>query len=130
MMDSITSAELLELILLTGESVEAQFLHWLMITFALVAIRYIARDRLTRLLCISVSVLYFALTVIFVTRWASEGTNYAGLLLEASDRGITWSNSIIFNIQANLTFAIFILGTALTIWFINHKNIKPEVNET
>ena len=129
-MDSLTTAELLELILITNESLMTNFQLWIMITFVVFIARYTVKKRLEGILRISISMLYVAITIVFMIRSASVGIGYVSLVLEATNRGVELTGALAINVSANLLLAVYVFGTALTVWYLNSKTDRFEDAET
>ncbi len=129
-MDSLTTAELLELILITNESLMTNFQLWIMITFVVFIARFAVKKRLEGILRISISMLYVAITIVFMIRSASVGISYVSLVLEATNRGVELTSALAINVSANLLLAVYVFGTALTVWYLNSRTDRFENAET
>ena len=129
-MDSLTTAELLELILITNESLITNFQLWIMITFVVFIARFAVKQRLEGILRISISMLYVAITIIFMIRSAIDGISYVSLVLEAGNRGVELTSALAINVSANLLLAVYVFGTALTVWYLNSRTDRFEDAET
>lgn len=129
-MDSLTTAELLELILITNESLMTNFQLWIMITFVVFIARFTVKKRLEGILRISISMLYVAITIVFMIRSASVGISYVSLVLEATNRGVELTSALAINVSANLLLAVYVFGTALTVWYLNSRTDRFENAET
>lgn len=129
-MDSLTTAELLELILITNESLMTNFQLWIMITFVVFIARFTVKKRLEGILRISISMLYVAITIVFMIRSASVGISYVSLVLEATNRGVELTGALAINVSANLLLAVYVFGTALTVWYLNSRTDRFENAET
>jgi len=129
-MDSLTTAELLELILITNESLITNFQLWIMITFVVFIARFAVKQRLEGILRISISMLYVAITIIFMIRSAIDGISYVSLVLEAGNRGVELTSALAINVSANLLLAVYVFGTALTVWYLNSRTDRFENAET
>ncbi len=129
-MDSLTTAELLELILITNESLITNFQLWIMITFVVFIARFTVKQRLEGILRISISMLYVAITIIFMIRSASDGISYVSLVLEAANRGVELTSALAINVSAHLLLALYVFGTALTVWYLNSRTDRFEDAET
>ena len=86
----MTTAELLELALLTQDSVDAQFQYWLGATFAVVVASFTAADRIGSKTRVVVASVYILVTLLFMFRFFSAGRLGRALIEETISRGVPW----------------------------------------
>jgi hypothetical protein len=119
-MDSLTTAELMQIGLAYGLSMDNQFQYWLAITFATLVAAFVTQERLSRKLALVLSGLYILASVLFVARMSIDAQNYL-IYMEAADlRGVQRYTSITPAVGA-IRFIILILGTGVSLWFLNNR---------
>ena len=129
-MDSLSTAELLELILNLRSDLGTQFQYWLSITFALLVARYIAGERFQMRWRIFAAVLYGLATAAFGMLYYVSGLNFRIYLAELSKRGDFWTDQSTMIIAIRMT--LFVVGTIGTLWFLfatDSEKEKPTINE-
>lgn len=126
-MESLSSGELIEILLGLSEDAQNQFQYWLTITFALIVAVTIGKKYLDSVLSISISVLYLATTSLFAFRYYETMRNIGIFLVEFESRGLELYASLSFLFY--LRIAVFVLGTSITIWFL-YKSAKSSANDT
>ncbi len=117
-MDSLTSAELLELLLLSEAAVDYQVEFWLTVSFATIVASFAARHLLTKKMRWLVSFLYLASTFVFVSRWyynAYDALIYNEVL---TSRGIEMPVGYVSGVARMILFAA---GTLATVYFLNAR---------
>ncbi len=115
-METMTTAELLEMTPLAHDSVDAQFQYWLAATFAVVIASFTAEDRIGPKTRWVVALLYLLVTLLFTFRFFSVGRLGRTLIQETISRGVPWES---FSFPyGSVRFAIIILGTVLAVWFL------------
>lgn len=72
-MDSVTTGEILELMLIHEQFIDEQLEFWLTVSFATIVASFAGRDYMTKANRNIVIVLYLIATVVFVSRWFYEG---------------------------------------------------------
>ena len=121
-MESVSNAELMELIIILRSSLDTLLQFWLTTTFAVVAASFLAGPKLTFGFRVLVSLLYLLATLMVMSRWFSEGQEIFMLIeaLQARDLpyGIPWA-SVVFR------SALILLGTVTALIFLYH-NRKEE----
>ena len=115
-MDSLSTAELLDLMMILRGDMGTQFQYWLSITFAILVARYIAGERFRMSWRIFAAVLYGLTTVVFSIGYYVGGLNFRNYLGELGTRGDLWTgqSSILIGIRMTL----FMVGTIGTLWFL------------
>ena len=117
-MDSLTSAELLELLLLSEAAVDYQVEFWLTVSFATIVASFAARHLLTKKIRWLVSFLYLASTFVFVSRWyynAFDALVYNEVLVS---RGIEMPVGYVSGVARMI---LFLAGTLATVYFLNTR---------
>jgi hypothetical protein len=122
--DSLSTAELLELMMILREDMGTQFQYWLSITFAILVARYIAGERFRMSWRIFAAVLYGLTTVVFSIGYYVGGLNFRNYLGELGARGDLWTgqSSILMGIRMTL----FMVGTIGTLWFLFAPDSEKE----
>lgn len=115
-MDSLSTAELLELLLILRSELGTQFQYWLSITFALLVARYIAGDRFNMRWRIFAAVLYGLATAAFSMLYYVTAQNFRIYLAELNKRGDLWTDQSTTIIAIRMT--LFVVGTIGTLWFL------------
>jgi hypothetical protein len=116
-MDNFTPAELLELILIANESLDAQFQYWLTISIAGIVATFIGGEYLTRKMRLTLAFLYLIASALFMLKY-NVMLGWTAELAEGSDiiQGILASP---FAQYVGLTRTIlFVGGFIATVWFI------------
>ncbi len=114
-MDNPTTAELLELILLSESSIDAQSQFWLTVTFATIVASFSARNILSNKLRALVSLLYLTATVVFASRWYYDAADiliYQAMLFELGYENGSPTVTAISRV------VLWLLGVASTLYFI------------
>ena len=119
-MDSISTAELLELALMLREDLEDQFQYWLSITFAVIVSSFVAGDRLKTSWKTVIGVLYVLTTVLFAVRFWDSAANLQLYLDAAIARGAEWNYSGPYVFWMRL--GVVVVGVAATLWFLSNKS--------
>ena len=115
-MDSISTADLLELGLLLRDDIEDQFEFWLSVTFAVIAASFVAGAKLKLSWRAIVGGLYILTTSLFYIRFRMSGALLNSYVQEAIDRGAIWTE--VGAPLPMLRTLIFAAGTIATIWFL------------
>ena len=116
-MESIASADLIELILLQRGSFDTQFQFWITTTFAVIVASFAAGSRLSGRYRLVVAALYILSTFMLFARWAYDGREMLLLVTEVQSRGIDFRPPIVFAL-AKLVLIVF--GTVTTLTFLYH----------
>ncbi|GGW74923.1 hypothetical protein [Alteromonas halophila] len=119
-MNTLTIAELLELIRVNEEAMVTQFETWLTITFATIVAMFAGSNLLTRLMRWLVTLLYLlaSLSVMALSIYFAESN--AQLTQQLESRGVTVVAPVF---AASVFFVLFIAGVLTTVYFIH---MKPE----
>lgn len=130
-MESISNAELLEIIVIAFSELEALFQYWLSVTFALLVASFVAKEYFSNNVRIIIGTLYTVSTAIAVYRYTILGVNGLMLVDELSSRGVQWAGINVWVGGARV--ALIVLGSITTIWFL-YSTGKPKgqngANET
>lgn len=129
-MDSLSTAELLEFLLILRSDLGTQFQYWLSITFALLVARYIAGERFHMRWRIFAAVMYGLATAAFGLLYYVSGQNFGIYLAELNARGDLWIDQSTMIITIRWT--LFVVGTIGTLWFLfstESAKEKPMINE-
>ena len=118
-----TIAELLELILMSEESIDTQFQFWLTTTFATIIASFAARDLLNRSMRMLISALYLSATFVFASRWYYEGVDLFryGEMLD----GLGFQSEVPVA-TAFSRVLLMSLGTLATIYFVHIQTRVPK----
>ena len=127
-MDSMSTAELIEIAQLFRDSLDAQFQYWLTTTFAVIVASFIAREKLDKKLRAVVSILYIVASILFYATFALAGENWNAYAAVALKRGAIYIEPIV-SLRLLRTF-LFISGTLITLWFLNFTKIEKRDDET
>ena len=117
-METVTTAELLELILASEQFIDDQLEFWLTVTFATIVASFAGDKVLTTGTRIIVSLLYMLATILFVSRWYYEAMDlnlYFSLLIQ---RGVHLEEPILTIVSR---LALVLTGTVATLYFINKR---------
>jgi hypothetical protein len=122
--DSLSTAELLELMMILREHIGTQFQYWLSITFAILVARYIAGERFLISWRIFTAVLYGLATAVFSISIYVGALNFRNYLGELGTRGDLWTgqSSILIGIRMTL----IMVGTIGTLWFLFAPDSEKE----
>lgn len=126
-MDSISTAELLELALLARSSVDDQFQYWITITFAVIVASFAADEKLNRNWRLTISLLYLLTTGLFFTRYYADAQHFLTLISAFAERGGEWPTSYVPALGA-LRIFVYVAGTALALSFLN-GGVKSDSND-
>ena len=128
-MDSLSTAELLELAMILRDDLGTQFQYWLSITFAILIASYIAGKRFLMPWRIFAAVLYGLATAVFSIRYYVSGLNFRNYLGELGTRGDLWTDQT--SILIGIRMTLFVVGTIGTLWFLfatDSEKEKPTIN--
>ena len=116
-MESLETADLIELVLIQREALNSQLQFWISATFAVIAASFVAGPRLTTRYRLSIGLLYFLTTAMTLTGWAAAGEELMSMYAVLGSRGVTidppW-------VSATLRLMLMVLGTMLTLVFLYH----------
>jgi len=121
-MGQYSPAELAELALLAGASMDTQFQYWISVTFAVVVASFVAGERLSRPMRLLAAVLYLLASVLLISRFlqfAQTTRMYEIALADAGSPTASAGRLILFT-----RFLLFGLGTASALYFL-FKTKKP-----
>ena len=123
-MDSLSTAELLELMMILREDMGTQFQYWLSITFAILVARYISGERFFMSWRIFAAVLYGLAAAVFSISYYVGGLNFRNYLSELGTRGDLWTGQS--SILIGLRMTLFMVGTIGTLWFLFAPDSEKE----
>ena len=127
-MESITSGELIELILLQREAFDTQFQFWITTSFAVIVASFVTGSRLGPRYRLAIAALYALTTFMIFARWGHDAREMVLLISEVQKRDIPYTGPIVFA----LTKAIIILlgtVTALVFLYQDAKNDRGKDTE-
>ena len=127
-MDSLSTAEILDLMMILREHIGTQFQYWLSITFALLVARYIAGERFLMSWRIFAAVLYVLATAVFIISIYVGALNFRIFLGELETRGDLWTGQS--SILVGIRMTLFMLGTIGTLWFLFVTDSENEKSTT
>ena len=116
-MESVETADLIELVLIQREALASQLQFWLSVTFAVIAASFIAGPRLTARYRFSIGLLYFLATAMTMTGWVAAGDELLAMHVELGARGVNVDTPWV---TAVLRFTLMALGAVLTLMFLYH----------
>jgi hypothetical protein len=114
-MESITSAELIELVLLQRQAFDTQFQFWITATFAVIVASFVVGNRLGVRYRLAIAALYFFTTFMVFARWGHDAREMGLLLSEIQDRGIPYAAPIVF---AATKAVVMLFGTVTALVFL------------
>ena len=120
-MEAVTVAEAVEISILMGDQAGMQYQYWLATTFATIVASFAAGDRLDRSVKIGMAILYVFASILFCLIYITVISNYGQYIQYIEQNGIAASSPFGWTI-AVFRFLVWLTGTAITVWFIFHKN--------
>jgi hypothetical protein len=121
--DSIATADLIELVFIQREAIDLQLQFWLTATFALVAASYIAGHNLGGVYRILIGVLYLITTAMLMTRWDHLGDEIFVMYEELASRGAPIDPPII---SASIRVLLILFGTGVAITFLMRDHSRKK----
>lgn len=113
----MTTAEIVELAILSLSQVDAQFQYWISASFAVIVASYLVGEDVTPIIRRAIAALYFFVSLIFFFRFFVQGRNSIVLIIEAANRGFPWASQPLGLYFGFLRPGVMLAGTAITIWF-------------
>ena len=115
-MDSISTAELLELVLIGEQFIDAQLEFWITATFATIVASFVGQEYFTLRIKLIVSAMYVLATAVFVSRWMYEAQDLIVYFQEILSRGVIleapkWT--------VRLRMLLVLFGSFATLYFVN-----------
>jgi hypothetical protein len=126
-MESITSAELIELVLLQREAFDTQFQFWITATFAVIVASFAAGRRLSAKYRWVVALLYMLTTFMIFARWVHDAREMGLLLSEIQQRGIPYTGPRVF---AATKAVLMIFGTVTALVFLRQDSKSDRDSDT
>ena len=120
-MESLSIADLTEMVLMVSNAQDDQFQYWLSISFAVIVASFIAKEKITERLSIIVIIIYLLATLLLLVKYMDLGQLGFIYLNELNSRGIEWGVSK--RLHSILRVIIYIFGTSTTCWFL-YSNAK------
>jgi hypothetical protein len=117
-MDSLSTAELLEVAMNFRNSLDNQFQYWLTITFAVLVAGFVAGPKLSTTHRRVITILYFLAAALFFTRTLVDVRNFGIYIQAATERGAEWYSTLAPMLIGGRSI-LYILGTSITLWFLN-----------
>lgn len=117
-METVTTSELLELILASEQFIDAQIEFWLTVTFATIVASFAGDRLLTWPNRVIVSILYLLATVLFMSRWYYEFLDLEVYFALLMDRGVNPDEPVV-TIHARIVLVL--AGTLATLYFVNTR---------
>lgn len=116
-MESLETADLIELVLMQREAISSQLQFWLSATFAVILASFFAGSKLTGRYRLCVGLLYLLATAMTLAGWGEIGEELLMMFEELEKRGISidppWAAVI-------LRFSLIALGAIITLIFLFH----------
>lgn len=123
-MDSITTTDLLQLILASEQFIDDQIEFWLTVTFATIVASFAGDKLLTVQNRIIVSVLYILATILFMSRWYYEFLDLTVYIELLGSRDVRLDTPVV-TIFSRL--ALVAAGTLATLYFVNTRVNRKNV---
>jgi hypothetical protein len=122
-LDSLSTSEILQLIIEHEQFIDSQVEFWLTVTFATIVASFVGSSALTKTMRRIATVLYLVASVLFVSRMIYEGQDLIGYLDVLEPRGVLIEPPYITVIARSI---LIILGVLATVYFINFSQWKDE----
>jgi hypothetical protein len=119
-METLTTAELYDLIYTIMEAGSTQFQYWLAMTFALIGAAHVAGDKIRMPLKLGVAIVYVCATILFVLLYFVAGTDFNAIVDELRSRGLR-PNTPYGPYVLIMRFTVWISGTLLALFFLFRK---------
>lgn len=117
-MESLNSAELIELVLLANESLDAQFEYWLSVSIAGIVATFIGGEHLHRKMRVVLVILYLLSSMLFLMKYLSV----AGWILSLGELQFEVAEPVLNTPLSPYIFVtrsiLFSGGVMATVWFI------------
>ncbi len=115
-MGQYSPAEVAELALLAGASMDTQFQYWISVTFAVVVASFVAGERLSQPMRLLAAILYLLASILLISRFLqfAQTTRMYEIALEDTGNPTTSAGSLI----PITRFLLFGLGTASALYFL------------
>ncbi len=120
-LDSVSTSELLQLIIEHEQFIDSQVEFWLTVTFATIVASFVGSNALTKAMRRIATVLYLVASVVFVSRMFYEGLDLIGYMRVLEPRGVI-INPPYITVIARLI--LIILGVSATVYFVNFSQKK------
>ncbi|CAA0100666.1 Uncharacterised protein [Halioglobus japonicus] len=114
-MESMETADIVEIALIQREAIGAQLQFWLSATFAVIVASFVAGSRLTSRHRFYIGLLYLLATAMTFAGWAESGSEIVRWYAELESRGILF-DAPMFTVV--LRVLLMTVGTVLTITFL------------
>ena len=114
-MDSVSVAELIELLQNESASIDMQFQLWITITSAIVIASYAVRHNLSLGLKVFVAAMYSLATAALMVRYANDAAQFAFLRAELTSRGVEYP--AVGDLRL-LRGVVYFVGTVATLVFV------------
>lgn len=114
-METISTAELIELISILSSAMDSQFQYWLAVSFALIIAGYMVGDKMSKRVRFVLTLLYILVTIVFLGRWAFTAVNIGMLTNELLARDVSW-----LRMGGTLWITrvmVMLGGTVASVWF-------------
>lgn len=120
-MESVETADLIELVLMQREALYSQMQFWLSATFAVILASFFAGSKLTGRYRLFVGLLYLLATAMTLAGWGEIGEEIMMMFDELERRGISidppWSAIV-------LRLSLIAIGATITLVFLFHDRHK------
>lgn len=118
-METISTAELVELAYLERDYFVSQFQYWLAVTFAVITAAYVAGDGLSTRIRSCLFCLYLLSTLLFYSLNSLSTESYFGYKVEVGARGIGFLSTMReAEFVGTLRFVVSVIGTLTASWFL------------
>ena len=119
-MESLSVAELYEILYTIHEAGTMQFQYWLALTFALIGATYVAGEKISVPLKLGVGFVYVCATILFILLYSTAGEDFSAVVTELRGRGLKPPTGYgLFVIL--MRFVIWGSGTLLALFFLFRK---------
>ena len=120
-LDSVSTSEILQLMLQHEQFIDSQVEFWLTVTFATIVASFIGKNALTKAMRRIATVLYLVASAVFVSRMLYEGQDLFNYIDVLESRGVFLNPPYITVIARSV---LIILGISATVYFVNFSQEK------
>lgn len=115
-METISTAELIELVSILTTAMDTQFQYWLAVSFALIVAGYMVGSNISKRVRLVLISLYLLITIVFFVRYSLTGVNIMMLADELVVREVPWTR-LVGTWQAIVRMLVILGGTVASVWF-------------
>ncbi len=122
-LDSVSTSEILQLMLQHEQFIDSQVEFWLTVTFATIVASFVGKNALTKAMRRIATVLYLVASAVFVSRMLYEAQDLLSYVDVLEIRGVSIDPPYITGIARYL---LIILGVSATVYFVNFAQAKEK----